>query len=52
MCIEGNFFLSFQVNTNEENKIEFSQIGYFSQALDVKDLQSNSGNLKIDLISE
>lgn len=50
--LEGNFFLSFQVNTNEENKIEFSQIGYFSQALDIKDLQGNSGNLKIDLISE
>jgi hypothetical protein len=50
--LDGNFFLSFQVNTSEENKVEFSQVGYFSQVLDVKDLQVNSGNLKIDLLSE
>lgn len=50
--LDGNFFISFQVNTTEENKIEFSQIGYFSQILDIKDLQVNSGSLKIDLQNE
>ena len=50
--LEGNFFISFQINTNEENKVEFSQIGYFSQVLDIKELQVNSTNLKIDLQSE
>lgn len=50
--LEGNFFLSFQANTTEDNKIEFSQIGYHTQTLDVKDLQINAGNLKIDLLEE
>lgn len=50
--LEGNFFLSFKVNTAEENKIEFSQIGYFSQTLDLKEIQANPGSLKIDLQSE
>lgn len=50
--LDGNFFISFQINTSEENKIEFSQVGYFSQIVDVKDLQLNSGNLKIDLQQE
>lgn len=50
--LNGHFFIALQVNSNEEVKLEFSQIGYDSKILDLKELQLNSGNLQVDLQPE
>jgi len=50
--LDGNFFISLTVNTAVETKIEFSQIGYASKTLDVKDIQMSQGNLHINLKAE
>jgi hypothetical protein len=50
--LEGRFFIYIQVNADENPKLEFSQIGYSSQILNLQDIQSNSGNLAINLQSE
>lgn len=50
--LDGNFFISFKVNSNEDSKIEFSQIGYSSKTFDIKELQAHSDNLYIDLQSK
>lgn len=50
--LDGNFFITLPVNSNENYKIEFSQIGYASKTIDLKELQANQGNLYVDLQSE
>lgn len=50
--LDGKFFIALQVTGNEEVKLEFSQIGYDTKTLDIKELQANSGNLYIDLQPE
>ena len=50
--LDGNFFIYLEVNANENLTLEFSQVGYSSKILNLQDLQANSGNLSIDLISE
>lgn len=50
--MDGKFFIALQVTGNEEVKLEFSQIGYDSKTLDIKELLANSGNLYIDLQPE
>lgn len=50
--LDGKFFIAIQVSGTEDVKLEFSQIGYGSKTLDVKELQANAGNLYIDLQPE
>jgi len=50
--LEGRFFIYLQVNSDENPKLEFSQVGYSSQILNLQDIQSNSGSLAINLQSE
>lgn len=50
--LDGKFFIYLETETNENIKLEFSQIGYSSKSLDIKELQGSSDNLSIDLKSE
>ncbi|MES2567312.1 MAG: carboxypeptidase-like regulatory domain-containing protein [Bacteroidota bacterium] len=50
--LNGNFFVYLEITSNNNTTIEFSQIGYSSKTYSLKDLQSNSGNLSINLSSE
>ena len=50
--LDGNFFIFLEVEAQENLNIEFSQIGYSSKSFNLKDLQSNSNGLYIDLESE
>lgn len=50
--LDGNFFIYLELNTDENLTLEISQVGYSSKTLNLKDLQANSGNLSIDLVSE
>ena len=50
--LDGNFFIFLEVEAQENLNIEFSQIGYSSKSFNLKDLQSNSNDLYIDLESE
>jgi hypothetical protein len=50
--LEGNFFIYLDVNASKNLTLEISQIGYSSKTLNVQDLQTSSGNLQIDLVSE
>lgn len=50
--LDGKFFIALQVSGAEDVKLEFSQIGYGSKTLDIKEIQVNSGNLYIDLQPE
>lgn len=50
--LEGHFFMYLQVSSDQEFKIEFSQVGYAARVLDSKDLGSAAGNLQINLDSE
>jgi hypothetical protein len=47
--LNGRFFIHFETETTDNLKLEFSQIGYSSKSVDVKDLQSSGDNLAIDL---
>src|SRR4051812_13401562 len=50
--LEGRFFLYLEVDSQEDLKLEFSQIGYSSKVLDIQALQSSSGEVVINLESE
>jgi len=50
--LDGNFFIYLETESTENLTLEFSQIGYSSKTFNLQDLQSNSGNLYIDLQSE
>ena len=50
--LDGNFFIYLEADNSENLKLEFSQIGYSSKSLDIKELQAKSGDLYIDLKSE
>ncbi|MES2762582.1 MAG: carboxypeptidase-like regulatory domain-containing protein [Bacteroidota bacterium] len=50
--LDGKFFIYLEVSTTENLTLEFSQVGYSSKTFNLQDLQTNSGNLSIDLISE
>jgi CarboxypepD_reg-like domain len=49
--LEGRFFIYLEV-TDENLTLEFSQVGYQSKTLNLKELQANSSDLWIDLKSE
>lgn len=46
---DGNFFLVLEVNPDEDVKVEFSQAGYRSKTLDIKEVQSKGPGLEINL---
>jgi uncharacterized membrane protein len=50
--LDGNFFIHLESDTQENLKVEFSQIGYSSKTFNLLDLQASSSNLHIDLESE
>lgn len=50
--LDGRFFIYLEVNVQENTIVEFSQIGYSSKTFNLQDLQTNSGNLYIELQSE
>ncbi len=50
--LEGNFFIYLDADTSENLKLEFSQVGYSSKTIDVKEIQSDTNDLYIDLRSE
>jgi hypothetical protein len=50
--LDGNFFIYLEVSSLETTKLEISQLGYSTKTLKLNELQSNSGNLIIDLVSE
>lgn len=50
--LDGKFFIALQVSGTEDVKLEFSQIGYDTKTLDIKELQVNAGSLYIDLQPE
>lgn len=49
--VDGNFFLVLEINPDEDVKVEFSQVGYHSKTIDIKEVQSKGPDLKIDLES-
>ncbi|MGZ3884222.1 MAG: carboxypeptidase-like regulatory domain-containing protein [Bacteroidia bacterium] len=50
--LDGRFFITLEAETTADLKLEFSQVGYSSRSLDVKELQTISDNISIDLQSE
>jgi hypothetical protein len=50
--LDGNFFIYLELNSDENLTLEFSQVGYLSKLLNLKELQGNSGNLSVDLVAE
>ena len=50
--LDGRFFIYLEVTSDENLTLEFSQVGYSSKTLNLKDFQANSGDLNIDLVSE
>lgn len=50
--LDGNFFIYLETTKEENLTFEFSQVGYLSKTYNLEDLQSNSGNLTIDLESQ
>ncbi len=50
--LEGNFFMYLQVDTKQDVKLEFTQVGYTPKTLCLQELSSGSANPVIDLESE
>lgn len=50
--LDGHFFIYLNIISDENLTLEFSQIGYSSKTINLQDLQRNSGDLNIDLVSE
>lgn len=50
--LDGNFFIYLEISTDENLTLEFSQVGYSSKILNLQEIQANSGNISIDLVSE
>mgnify|MGYP001128232935 FL=1 len=50
--LDGNFFIYLELNNDENLTLQFSQVGYSSKTLNLKEIQAKSGNLSIDLVSE
>ena len=50
--LDGKFFIYLEVKADENLKLEFSQIGYTTKTIDLKEVQANSSTLYIDLESE
>jgi hypothetical protein len=50
--LDGNFFIYLEFNSDENLTLEFSQIGYESKMLNLKDLQVNLDRIDVDLIAE
>jgi hypothetical protein len=48
----GNFFIYLEFNSDDNLTLEFSQIGYESKMLNLKDLQVNLDRIDVDLIAE
>lgn len=49
---DGNFFIYLEFNSDDNLTLEFSQIGYESKMLNLKDLQVNLDRIDVDLIAE
>ena len=50
--LNGRFFVRFEVSSQQDLKLEVSQIGYSTQILHSNDITSVGGNLEINLIPE
>lgn len=50
--LDGNFLIYLEVSSSENLTLEFSQVGYSSKTLYLKEIQANASNLQIDLESE
>ena len=50
--LDGNFFIYLEFNSDDNLTLEFSQIGYESKMLNLKDLQVNLDRIDVDLIAE
>ncbi len=50
--LDGNFFLYLELTSDNNLTLEFSQVGYNSKMFNLKDLQSISGNLTVNLSPE
>ena len=50
--LDGNFFIYLEVNADENLTLEFSQVGYSSKTLNLKEIQANSSSLSVDLVAE
>lgn len=50
--LNGNFLVFLEVKTEENVKIEFSQIGYATKSISIQELTSTSANLQIELTEE
>ena len=50
--LDGNFFIYLEFNSDENLTLEFSQVGYTSKTLNLKDLKVNLNNIDVDLLAE
>jgi hypothetical protein len=50
--LDGNFFIYLEFNSDENLTLEFSQIGYTSKTLNLKDLQVSLDSIDVDLTTE
>lgn len=50
--LDGNFFIYLEFNSDDNLTLEFSQIGFESKMLNLKDLQVNLDRIYVDLIAE
>ncbi len=50
--LQGKFFVSLEVSSTQDIKLEFSQIGYSTQIITLPAGSGSSGNLEISLLSE
>lgn len=50
--LEGRFFIYLKVETTQNIKIEFTQVGYAAKTLSLQDISANAGNLEISLEEE
>ncbi|MCD6017609.1 MAG: CarboxypepD reg-like domain [Bacteroidetes bacterium] len=50
--LDGNFFIYLEVTSDENLTLEFTQVGYSSKTLNLRDIQSNTGNVSVVLTAE
>ena len=50
--LEGRFFIYLKVESTQNIKIEFTQVGYATKTLSLQDISANPGTLEINLEEE
>lgn len=50
--LDGHFFIYLEIKGDENLTLEFSQVGYATKTLHLKEVQANGSNLYIDLQSD